>query len=57
MIVLRLPGDHPHQPIISKWAQDKESILTSHSTQIQQLQNVLKNILGNNPELGKPFNG
>jgi hypothetical protein len=53
MITLRLPGTHPNQPVIAKWAQDKESIIGNHTTQLKQIQGILKTILTNNPDLGK----
>lgn len=54
MIRLRLPSTHPDSPVIQKWADDKEQVLTNHQTQLKQIQGVLKTILTNNPELGKP---
>ncbi len=56
MIKLRLPGNHPDSPVIQRWAADKEQIITTHSTDISHIQGILKTILSNNPELGKPKN-
>jgi hypothetical protein len=53
MITLKLPGSHPNAPVIQKWASDKEALLTNHTNDIARIQNVLKTILTNNPELGK----
>lgn len=54
MITLRLPTSHPNNAVISRWAQDKENILNNHAKDITRLQNVIKTILTNNPDLGKP---
>ena len=54
MIKLRLPSDHPNSPVLQKWATEKESLIGDHAKQINQLQGLLKTILTNNPELGKP---
>jgi hypothetical protein len=53
MITLRLPKDHPNSPVVQKWAADKEQIITGHGDRLQHLENVLKTILTNNPQLGK----
>ena len=54
MIKLRLPGGHPDSPVIQRWASDKEALLDTHDKDINRIQGILKTILTNNPELGKP---
>lgn len=54
MIPLRIPGSHPNAGVIQRWAQDKEQILNNHGSDIKAMQAVLKTILTNNPDLGKP---
>jgi hypothetical protein len=54
MIPLRLPGSHPNSAVIQKWASDKEQIITTHGSDIKQLQGIIKTILSNQPDLGKP---
>ena len=54
MIKLRLPGEHPDSPVIQRWASDKEALLNNHGQDIARIQGILKTILTNNPELGKP---
>ena len=56
MIKLRLPGGHPDSPVIQRWAFDKEALLDNHGKDITRIQGILKTILTNNPELGKPKN-
>jgi biopolymer transport protein ExbB/TolQ len=53
MIPLKIPADHPHAPIIQRWAKDKESILDGHGQRLKAIENVLKTILSNSPDLGK----
>ena len=54
MIPLRIPGTHPNAGVIQRWATDKEQLLNTHHKDIQTLQNIIKTILTNQPELGKP---
>jgi hypothetical protein len=54
MIKLRLPSSHPDSPVIQRWATDKEAVLNNHTTDIAHIQGILKTILTNNPDLGKP---
>lgn len=54
MITLKLPSNHPNQPVMQRWATDKEQVLDGHGRQIKELQGVLKTILTNSPDLGKP---
>jgi hypothetical protein len=53
MIKLRLPKDHPNSPVVQRWADDKEQIITTHQDKISKLEGVLRTILTNNPDLGK----
>lgn len=50
---LRLPGNHPDQPVIQRWADDKEKIIDAHEKKIAFLEGVLKNLLKQNPNLIK----
>ena len=53
MIPLRLPGTHPNNAVIQRWAADKEQIITNHGSDIKQLQGIIRTILTNQPDLGK----
>lgn len=54
MNTLRLPSSHPNSSVIQRWAADQESQLTRQTKEITKLQGLLKTILTNNPDLGKP---
>lgn len=52
-IRLRLPSTHPNQPVIQRWADDKEKTIDAHERKLAFLEGILKNVLSQNPDLLK----
>jgi hypothetical protein len=43
--------DDNHLPVLNRWANSQETVTSTHTTQINQLQGALDNLLKNNPSL------